>query len=112
NAVQWALGALEPHASKTVTFTLSGTESANLSTVARARAVCAQEVSDTATTKIMTIAALVLEAVDVSDPVKVGENVVYRISVTNQGSGADTNIRVTAKLPPELQYVSARRQRG
>jgi len=65
-------------------------------------------VTDTATTKIMTIAALVLEAVDLSDPIRVGENLVYRISVMNQGSGADTNIRVAAKLPPELQYVSAR----
>ena len=56
----------------------------------------------------MTIAALLLEAVDLSDPVRVGENVVYRITVTNQGSGPDTNIRVTAKLPNEEQYVSAR----
>jgi uncharacterized repeat protein (TIGR01451 family) len=108
NAVQWALGTLEPKASKTITFTLSGTEAANLSTVARARAVCASEVTDTAATRIMTIPALVLEAVDLSDPVHVGENVVYRISVMNQGSGPDNNIRVTAKLPPELQYISAK----
>ena len=108
NAIQWALGTLEPKASKTITFTLAGTEAANLSTVARARARCAEDVTDTAQTKIMTIAALVLEAVDVADPVHVGDNVVYRISVTNQGSGADNNIRVSAKLPPELQYVSAR----
>jgi uncharacterized repeat protein (TIGR01451 family) len=108
NAIQWALGTLEPKASKTITFTLSGTEASNLSTVARASATCAQEVSDTAQTKIMTIASLRLETVDVADPVKIGDNVVYRISVTNQGSGADTNIRVSTKLPPELQYVSSR----
>ena len=108
NAMQWPLGTLEPKASKTITFTLSGTEASTLSTVARASAVCAQEVSDTAQTKILTIPALVLEAVDLSDPVKIGENVVYKITVVNQGSGPDNNIRVTAKLPPELQYVSAR----
>lgn len=108
NAIQWALGTLEPKASKSITFTLSGTEAADLSTIARASAVCATEVSDTARTKIMTIPALVLEAVDVSDPVKVGENVVYRIVVTNQGSGPDNNIRILARLPAELQYVSAR----
>lgn len=107
NAIQWALGTLEPRASKTITFTLSGTEAANLSTVARARAVCAEDVTDTAQTRILTIPALVLESVDLSDPVRVGENVVYRISVTNQGSGNDNNIRVAAKLPAELQYVSA-----
>jgi uncharacterized repeat protein (TIGR01451 family) len=108
NAIQWALGTLEPKASKTITFTLSGTEGGSLSTVAKARAVCAADVTDTAQTKIMTISALVLEAVDVADPIRVGDNVVYRISVTNQGSGSDSNIRVTAKLPQEEQYVSAR----
>jgi uncharacterized repeat protein (TIGR01451 family) len=108
NAIQWSLGTHEPRASKTVTFNLTGTEAAALETTARARAVCAAEVSGTARTKLMTIAALLLEAVDLSDPVRAGENVVYRITVTNQGSGPDTNIRVTAKLPAEEQYVSAR----
>lgn len=108
NAVQWALGTLEPQGSKTVTFTLSAMEGATLSTAARASAVCASEVSDTAETRIQTIPALVLETVDLADPVRVGDNVVYRITVTNQGSGPDNNIRITAKLPPELQYVSAR----
>ena len=108
NAVQWALGTLEPKASKTVTFTLSGAEASTLSTVARASAVCAPEVTDTVETRLLTIPALVLEAVDLADPVRVGDNVVYKITVANQGSGPDNNIRVTAKLPPELQYVSAR----
>lgn len=108
NAIQWALGTLEPKATKSVTFTLSGTEASNLSTVARARAACAEDVTDTAQTRLMTIPALVLEAVDLSDPVHVGENVVYKITVTNQGSGADHRISITAKLPPELQYVSSK----
>ena len=90
-----------------MTFNLSGTEAAALETTARARAVCSADVSATARTKVMTIAALLLEAVDLSDPVRVGEDVVYRITVTNQGSGPDTNIRVTAKLPAEEQFVSA-----
>ena len=90
-----------------MTFNLTGTEAANLEATARARARCAPDVSNSARTKVMTIAALLLEAVDVADPVRVGENVVYRITVTNQGSGPDTNIRITAKLPAELQYASA-----
>lgn len=108
NAVQWPLGTLEPKASKTITFTLSATEGTTLATVARASAVCASEVTDTAETRIQTIPALVLETVDLVDPVRVGDNVVYKITVTNQGSGPDNDIRITAKLPPELQYVSAR----
>ena len=107
NAIQWALGTLEPKASKTVTFNLTGTEAAAaLEASARVKAVCAEEVTSSTRTKIMTIPALVLEAVDLSDPVRVGENVVYRITVTNQGSGPDNNITVTAELPPELDFVS------
>ena len=108
NAIQWNLGTLEPRASRSVTFTLAGTESAALQTTARAKAVCASEVTDSVSTRIQTIPALVLEAIDLADPVRVGENIVYRITVTNQGSGADNNIRVTATLPPEEQFVSAR----
>lgn len=110
NSIQWNLGTIEPQQAKTATFTLTGTQQAALSTAARAKAVCADEVSDTAQTKLMTIPALVLEVVDLADPVRVGENVTYRIQVTNQGSGADNDIVVTAELPPQLQYVSARGQ--
>ena len=107
-AIQWGLGTLEPRASKTVTFTLAGTQGADLQTTARAKAVCAAEVTDSASTRIMTIPALVLEVVDLADPVRVGENVTYRITVTNQGSGPDNNLAITAELPPEQQFVSAR----
>ena len=61
---------LDPRATKTVTFTLAGTQDATLETIARARAACAADVTGTATTRIKTIAALVLEAVDVADPVR------------------------------------------
>jgi uncharacterized repeat protein (TIGR01451 family) len=108
NGIQWNLGTLDPRASKTVTFTLAGTQDATLETTARARAACAAEVTDTASTKVKTIAALVLEAVDVADPVRIGDNIVYRISVRNQGSGPDRNVRITATLPAEEQFVSAR----
>jgi uncharacterized repeat protein (TIGR01451 family) len=107
-AIQWALGTLDPRASKTVTFTLAGTQEGALEASARAHAACAADVTDTASTRVMTIPALVLEAVDLSDPVRVGENVVYRISVRNQGSGADHNIRITASLPAEEQFISVK----
>ncbi len=48
-----------------------------------------------------------LEAADLQDPVAVGNNVIYKIKVTNQGNGSDSNIRVTAFLPAEEGYVKA-----
>ena len=55
---------------------------------------------------ILTLPALLLEAVDVKDPVRVGNNVVYNIKVTNQGTAPDSDIRVKAVLPDSEQFVS------
>jgi uncharacterized repeat protein (TIGR01451 family) len=48
-----------------------------------------------------------LEVVDVEDPVRVGSQTTYIISVTNQGSAAATNIRITCLLENNVQYVSS-----
>jgi uncharacterized repeat protein (TIGR01451 family) len=45
--------------------------------------------------------------VDVSDPIAVGQNETYVITVTNQGTAPDTNIRVTATLEESMGFVSA-----
>jgi uncharacterized repeat protein (TIGR01451 family) len=45
--------------------------------------------------------------VDLDDPIRVGDNVIYRVTVKNRGTGSDKNITLTATLPPELTYVSS-----
>ena len=45
--------------------------------------------------------------VDITDPVEVGQQTTYVITVTNQGSAADTNIRIVTKLPAEQSFVTA-----
>jgi large repetitive protein len=42
----------------------------------------------------------------------VGANVTYRISVSNSGPDAATNVKVTEPLPPGLQFVSATTSQG
>jgi uncharacterized repeat protein (TIGR01451 family) len=53
------------------------------------------------------LAAILLEVVDIQDPIEVGTNSTYVISVTNQGSAADTNINIVATLPDALEYVTS-----
>ncbi len=53
------------------------------------------------------IAAILFEVRDVVDPIEVGGETVYEISVLNQGSKAATNVRVHVLLPPEMQPVAA-----
>ena len=53
------------------------------------------------------IAAILFEVRDVVDPVEVGGETVYEISVLNQGTKASSNVHVRVLLPPEMQPVAA-----
>ena len=72
---------------------------------AAAQATCARPAQDSASVNILTIPALQLECVDGQDPVNVGQNTTYTVTVRNEGSGADNNITLKGVLPPELQFV-------
>lgn len=52
------------------------------------------------------IPAILLEVVDLKDPVEVGKEVTYVIKVTNQGTTAGTNIRIVCTLPTCQSFVS------
>ncbi len=105
--VTWNMGDLAPGASKKVTMTLRGESPATVRSVATAKATCAESVTASAETVLKGIPAILLEVVDLADPIKVGDNVTYRITVTNQGSAADRNIRIVCSLEENQQFVSA-----
>jgi uncharacterized repeat protein (TIGR01451 family) len=100
------VGTIEAGAARSVAVT-SGTGQAagQVTLTATAEATCARPASDKGAVAIRTIPALLLEAVDNPDPVQVGTNTTYTVTVKNQGSGPDANIRLVATLPPELKFV-------
>ncbi len=104
--VVWSLGTLAAGASKTVSLTVVARQRGTLDNVATARATCVQA-EGRHTTRVEGIPAILLEVVDVADPIEVGANETYRITVTNQGSAPDTGIAITCELPPEQSFVSA-----
>jgi len=107
NNIQWALGAIGPKDSKTASFTVEAHQADTFRADATAKADCAQQVTASEQTRFLTISALRLEVIDLADPVRVGDNVEYTIQVANQGNGPDTNIHITANIPPEQEFVSA-----
>jgi len=104
--VTWKLGDLEPNASRTVTITLNPTGKGRIVNTATTMAYCAKA-STQMITEVRGIPAILLECVDVEDPIEVGANETYTIVVTNQGSAVGTNIVVTCTLPAEQEFVSA-----
>ena len=104
--ITWNLGTLAPDASRKLTVSYRPTSAGNYRNEARATAVCAEAVAAAAATRIEGIPAVLLEVIDLEDPIEVGRNETYVIVVTNQGSAPDTNIRIQAYLEDSMEYVS------
>jgi uncharacterized repeat protein (TIGR01451 family) len=105
--VTWSLGDLAPKAAKTVTLTVKSDVAAVLVNSAEASAKCAKAVAATAKTVYVGIPAVLLEVIDVEDPVEVGGTETYVITVTNQGTAADTNVKIVCTLEANEEYVSS-----
>jgi len=105
--IVWALGTLGPNASKTVRVSFTPLKEGTLTNTVTAKAYCAESVTTTAKTTIAAIPAVLLEVIDIKDPVEVGGRTTYVITVTNQGSAPSTNIQISCILEDNVQYVSS-----
>jgi uncharacterized repeat protein (TIGR01451 family) len=104
--VTWNLGDIGVDQKAVVRLTVKPTAKGELRSVASATAECTRG-SGESVTRVEGIAALLLETIDVDDPVEVGGQTTYRITVTNQGSATATNVAITAMLPGQEEFVSA-----
>ncbi|HND53840.1 MAG TPA: DUF11 domain-containing protein, partial [Pirellulaceae bacterium] len=104
--VQWRLGTLEAGQSKTLKMTITSTTQGTVTNTATAMAYCADAATASCQTRFEGIPAILLEVVDENDPIRVGDNEVYTITVTNQGSATDTNIKLTCTVEAAQQLVS------
>jgi len=105
--IVWQLGTLKPGESRKVTAEVVGTAIGTVTNTAAVRAYCAAPAQASARTDVKGIPAILLECIDIQDPVEVGANVTYVITVTNQGSMTGTGITIKCTLEDSMQYVSA-----
>ncbi len=104
--VNWNLGSLQAKASRTVSVTIKPSRRGQLRNTVTATAYCAEDSAELVT-EIKGIPAILLEVIDIDDPIEVGMNETYVITVTNQGSADGTNITIECELPPEEEYISS-----
>ncbi len=105
--VVWDFGSMNAGASKDFSMTVSASNPGSYSSTVTGNASCADSVSDRCTTVLKGIPAILLEVVDISDPVEVGQETTYVITVTNQGTAPDTAIQIVGTLPGSQTFVSA-----
>ena len=106
-AVTWSLGTLQPGGSAKVSLTLRAVARGRARNTATVRAYCARAAAE-ATTELAGVPAILLELIDEADPIEVGAQETYVVTVTNQGSADGTNISVVCTLPAEQEFVSAK----
>lgn len=105
--IVWRLPALGPGESRKVCATFAPrTELGSFTFAAGARGGCAPPAASSCTTEIRGVPGILVEVVDQTDPIQVGEEVTYLITVTNQGTTEGTQLRLTCALPPAQEFVS------
>jgi uncharacterized repeat protein (TIGR01451 family) len=105
NVVTWELGDLAPKASQEVSMAYHPSKAGIHQNTTTATATCASAVSVSTATNVDTISAILLEVIDLSDPIEVGKDVTYVVTATNQGSAPATNIVIKATLEKSMEYV-------
>ncbi|MFO1488971.1 MAG: OmcB family cysteine-rich outer membrane protein [Verrucomicrobiota bacterium] len=107
STVVWDLGTLNANAPQDLCATFASAASGDFAFNAVAKGNCAAQVSSSCSTRIVGIAAILLEKADDPDPVAIGESTTYTVKVTNQGSANDGNVLMVVDIAPELTPVSA-----
>jgi uncharacterized repeat protein (TIGR01451 family) len=106
--VRWAIGSLEPGAVKTVEVVLRSTAAGRICNRARATADGGQTAQAEACTDFEGQAGLLLMVVDTMDPVVVGGQTSYPITIRNTGFARVTNVVIKADVPPELTVTDVK----
>ena len=106
-ANQWSLGTIEPKQSRTVKANIKSASPGTVRAAFTVNAQCAKQASASAETELRGIPALLLEVVDQVDPVRIGQDTVYTVTVVNQGSEIATNIKIDCTLEEAVRMTSA-----
>lgn len=107
-SVKWNLGELGVNDVTRLTMRLRGMDDDGVARmVASANGDCSGSVSDTVRTRFEGIPAILVEVIDESDPIRVGDTTTYQIKVTNQGSAPENGIVVRCRLEQPEEFVSA-----
>ena len=107
NKISWDLGSVAPEATQKVSANFVSANAGNFQFSPAAKGSCAKPVASSCQTRIVGVAAILLEKADDPDPVGIGETTTYTVKVTNQGSAEDNNVRMVVTIAAELTPVSA-----
>lgn len=105
HAVYWSLEELPANEMGVAKLTLLPLETGEQKLSVEGRAALGIEHSHDKLVRVDGLAELEFDVADVADPIEVGSDTTYTITLNNSGSSAATNIRLALNLPPSLKPV-------
>lgn len=106
--VTWFLGSVDAGKSTELTLKLRPTELGDFAGVAKVVSEHGATAEARTQTKVDGAASLVLEVVDLEDPVEIGRETAYEVRVRNSGSKEAQNIGLSIELPTAIQLVNVK----
>ena len=107
NSVVWKIKSLYPGEKKKVVAKVVANKIMTARVVATAETLGTEPVEAVMVTDVAGVAALLGRLIDINDPVPLGENEIYEITVTNQGSLPATKIKVKCYLEDTMEFVKS-----
>ncbi len=105
--VSWYLGDLTPGQTREMSIELLAINPGEYHVQANVTAARGLKGDAEAITHVEGLSALLMEMVDLDDPVEVGADTAYEIRVTNTGSKTETNLQLVCTIPDKMEFRSA-----
>ncbi|MCY2989679.1 MAG: hypothetical protein NTY19_17645 [Planctomycetota bacterium] len=106
HAVYWSLAELPANQSGTAKVTLLPLQTGEQKLSVEGRAELGLKQACEKTVQVEGSAELQFAVSDSANPIEVGNETTYTIQLTNRGSSAATNVRLSIVLPPQIKPVS------
>eukprot|EP00913_Durusdinium_trenchii_P013345 g12526.t1 len=106
--INWFVGTLEVGKEFSADFKLQAVNRGDFPILAQAVGDRGLVANDKHVTRVEGIAAILLEVVDVDDPIEVGAETYYEILVTNQGTEFAKNVVVSAVVPDGITLLGSK----
>lgn len=105
--VSWAVGELGPGQTKQVQVEVQAVNPGVHKHKATAIAARGVRADSETVTRVEGLSAIMMEVVDLEDPIEVGGEEIYEIKVTNTGSKTENDIRLVIQVPDKMEFKSA-----
>lgn len=112
NQTTWVLPTLGPGESRTLAVRLEGTQAGTFDNCVQVLTACGQPVQDCTTVTLEGVTGLRLVVLDRDDPISIGDDELYTVTVENQGNAEATNVQIAVDVPQEHAFVSAAGPQG